>query len=110
MGLCSCRAAFIGLPILILADAAGMSDVNRARVCAYADRMPELEELENGQDPSADGGMIQANRRFRGAAGSPPVWVENRVMLELVTQDMLPPYVRIANGPAQRELRAGHNT
>ncbi len=31
-------------------------------------------------------------------------WVENRVMLELATADMLPAYVRIANGPAQREL------
>ena len=31
-------------------------------------------------------------------------WVENRVMLELVTADMLPPYVAIANGPAQRAL------
>jgi hypothetical protein len=33
-------------------------------------------------------------------------WVENRVMLELVTQDMLPAYVKIANGPAQRALLA----
>lgn len=30
------------------------------------------------------------------------LWVENRVMLELVTEDMLPAYVRIANGDAQR--------
>ena len=39
-------------------------------------------------------------------------WVENRVMLELATEDMLPPYVKIANGPAQRALlaagKAGH--
>jgi hypothetical protein len=34
------------------------------------------------------------------------LWVENRVMLELVTEDMLPAYVRIANGPAQRNLLA----
>jgi hypothetical protein len=33
-------------------------------------------------------------------------WVENRIMLELVTEDMLGSYVRIANGPAQRELLA----
>lgn len=33
-------------------------------------------------------------------------WVENRVMLELVTEDMLPAYVRIANGDAQRALLA----
>ena len=33
-------------------------------------------------------------------------WVENRVMLELVTEDMLGAYVRIANGPAQRRLLA----
>jgi len=33
-------------------------------------------------------------------------WVENRVMLELVTEDMLGAYVRIANGPAQRQLLA----
>lgn len=31
-------------------------------------------------------------------------WVENRVMLELVTADMLPAYVAIANGAAQRAL------
>jgi len=31
-------------------------------------------------------------------------WVENRVMLELVTEDMLQPYVSIANGAAQRAL------
>ena len=33
-------------------------------------------------------------------------WVENRVMLELVTEDMIPAYVRVANGPAQRALLA----
>jgi hypothetical protein len=33
-------------------------------------------------------------------------WVENRVMLELVTSDMLNPYVAIANGNAQRSLLA----
>ena len=33
-------------------------------------------------------------------------WVENRVMLELVTQDMIPAYVKIANGAAQRALLA----
>jgi hypothetical protein len=33
-------------------------------------------------------------------------WIENRVMLELATPDMLSNYVRIANGPAQRELLA----
>jgi len=33
-------------------------------------------------------------------------WVENRIMLELATEDMLPSYLRITNGPAQRELLA----
>jgi hypothetical protein len=33
-------------------------------------------------------------------------WVENRILLELATPDMLAGYVRIANGPAQRELLA----
>jgi len=33
-------------------------------------------------------------------------WVENRILLELATPDMLEGYVRIANGPAQRELLA----
>jgi hypothetical protein len=33
-------------------------------------------------------------------------WVENRILLELVTPDMLAPYARIANGAAQRELLA----
>ena len=36
-------------------------------------------------------------------------WVENRVMLEIVTEDMLPPYLRIANGPAQSALLATRN-
>jgi hypothetical protein len=34
-------------------------------------------------------------------------WVENRVMLELATEDMLPAYVKIANGRAQRTLLKG---
>jgi hypothetical protein len=34
------------------------------------------------------------------------LWVENRVMLELSTQDMLDRYLKIANGAAQRELLA----
>jgi hypothetical protein len=33
-------------------------------------------------------------------------WIENRVMLELVTEDMVPAYVQVANGPAQRALLA----
>jgi hypothetical protein len=33
-------------------------------------------------------------------------WIENRTLLELVTEDMLSRYVAIANGPAQRELLA----
>jgi hypothetical protein len=33
-------------------------------------------------------------------------WVENRIMLELATEDMLPNYTRIANGTAQREILA----
>ncbi|HEU4592338.1 MAG TPA: hypothetical protein VFS13_15630 [Steroidobacteraceae bacterium] len=33
-------------------------------------------------------------------------WVENRVMLELATEDMVGNYVKIANGPAQRQLLA----
>jgi hypothetical protein len=36
-------------------------------------------------------------------------WIENRVMLELVTQDMISSYVKIANGPAQRALLAARN-
>jgi hypothetical protein len=35
-------------------------------------------------------------------------WVENRVMLELVTEDMLAPYVAITNQRAQQRLLAGH--
>ena len=31
-------------------------------------------------------------------------WVENRILLELATQDMLAGYTAIANGPAQRKL------
>jgi hypothetical protein len=34
------------------------------------------------------------------------LWVENRVMLEIVTEDMLPPYLQIANGRAQAALLA----
>ena len=37
-------------------------------------------------------------------------WIENRIMLELATEDMLPAYRKIANGSEQRELlkrRAG---
>ena len=34
------------------------------------------------------------------------LWVENRVMLEIVTEDMLAPYVQIANGRAQAALLA----
>src|SRR5690348_6433725 len=34
-------------------------------------------------------------------------WIENRVMLEVATQDMLPAYVKIANGAAQRALLVG---
>lgn len=37
-------------------------------------------------------------------------WVENRVMLEIVTEDMLPPYVQIANGRAQAALLAARQT
>jgi hypothetical protein len=38
------------------------------------------------------------------------LWVENRVMLELVTEDMVPSYIKIANGPAQRALLANRST
>lgn len=34
------------------------------------------------------------------------MWIENRVLLELATEDMLAGYVKIANGAAQRELLA----
>jgi hypothetical protein len=33
-------------------------------------------------------------------------WIENRVMLELVTKDMVPAYAKVANGAAQRILLA----
>ena len=36
-------------------------------------------------------------------------WVENRIMLELVTEDMLAAYVKVANGAAQRALLDGYN-
>ena len=34
------------------------------------------------------------------------LWIENRIMLELATADMLAAYIAIANGSAQRELLA----
>jgi hypothetical protein len=34
------------------------------------------------------------------------MWIENRVLLELATEDMLAGYLKIANGPAQRALLA----
>jgi len=34
------------------------------------------------------------------------MWIENRVMFELATEDMITAYARIANGPAQRKLLA----
>lgn len=34
------------------------------------------------------------------------IWIENRVMLELATEDMLANYVKIARGSAQKELFA----
>ncbi len=37
-------------------------------------------------------------------------WVENRVMLELATEEMLPAYVRIANAESQRRLLAARGT
>jgi len=50
---------------------------------------------------------------WRGPAEAPlfelyELWVENRIMLELATEDMVARYVAIANGPAQRELLARH--
>lgn len=36
------------------------------------------------------------------------LWVENRIMLEVATPDMLAGYVTIARGNAQRELLARH--
>ncbi len=46
---------------------------------------------------------------WRGPPGRPlfelyEFWVENRVLLELATEDMLPGYINVANGPAQRRL------
>jgi hypothetical protein len=32
------------------------------------------------------------------------LWVENRVLLEVATADMLPAYLKVANAAAQREL------
>ena len=48
---------------------------------------------------------------WRGPAGARlfevyELWIENRIMLELVTEDMLPGYLQIANGMAQRRLLA----
>ena len=48
---------------------------------------------------------------WRGPPGLPlfelyEFWVENRVMLELATPDMLPAYVRITSAAAQRQLLA----
>jgi len=37
-------------------------------------------------------------------------WIENRIMLELATEDMVPDYVKIANGPAQRNLMERRST
>ncbi len=52
---------------------------------------------------------------WRGPSGTPlfelyEFWVENRVMLELATADMLPRYIEIANGPAQRALIQARNS
>ena len=51
---------------------------------------------------------------WRGPPGMPlfelyEFWIENRIMLELVTDDMLAPYLKVANGPAQRALLDGYN-
>ena len=48
---------------------------------------------------------------WRGPPGRPlfelyEFWIENRIMLELVTEDMLAPYLKIANGAAQQALLA----
>jgi hypothetical protein len=48
---------------------------------------------------------------WRGPPGRPlfelyEFWVENRLMLEIATQDMLANYTRLANGPAQRAMLA----
>jgi hypothetical protein len=32
------------------------------------------------------------------------LWIENRVLLEVATEDMVAAYVKIANGPAQRAM------
>jgi hypothetical protein len=37
-------------------------------------------------------------------------WIENRVMLELATPDMLPAYIKLTNGPAQRAILAARST
>jgi hypothetical protein len=34
------------------------------------------------------------------------MWVENRILFELATEDMVAAYAKIANGPAQRQLIA----
>jgi hypothetical protein len=34
-------------------------------------------------------------------------WVENRVLLEIATEDMLPAYTKVANAAAQQALLAG---
>jgi len=34
------------------------------------------------------------------------MWIENRILLELVTEEMAQSYIKIANGAAQRELLA----
>jgi len=48
---------------------------------------------------------------WRGPPGKPlfelyELWIENRVMLEIATEDMIANYVTIARGAAQRELLA----
>ncbi len=53
----------------------------------------------------------RTQRLWRGPPGRPlfelyEFWVENRVMLELATPDMIPAYVEIANGRAQQALLA----
>lgn len=53
----------------------------------------------------------RVHHAWRGPAAAPlfevyELWVENRVMLELATEDMIGKYVAIANGAAQRELLA----
>jgi hypothetical protein len=37
-------------------------------------------------------------------------WVENRIMLELATEDMLPNYIRLTNGFAQRQILTRDST